>query len=192
MARTVSAFDGLPTLRFTGEDVMRMLQAGVLREHDHVELIEGRLIEMTPQGPAHGVTITYLADLIRDARPAATHVMSQRPLDVSADTWPEPDIALLRGATRDYWERHPTGADALLVVEIAFSSQEIDRRKASLYASAGVPVYWLIDLAARRIEVRTDPTGTQYKLTRLLEAGESIELPGTDVSWLVDDLVGDP
>lgn len=191
MGSTASAFDGLPTLRFTGDDVLRMLQAGVLHEDDHVELIEGRLIEMTPQGPAHGVSITYIADLIRDARPAGTHVMSQRPLDVAADTWPEPDIALLRGATRDYWERHPTGADALLVVEVASSSQEIDRRKASLYARSGVPVYWLIDLAAHRIEVRTSPDDAQYKVTRILESDESIELPGTDASWCVSELVGE-
>ena len=108
MVSTASAFDGLPTLKFTGDDVLRMLQAGVLHEDDHVELIEGRLIEMTPQGPAHGARFTHIAALLRDARPSGTHVMSQRPLDVAADSWPEPDIALIRGAILDFADRHPT------------------------------------------------------------------------------------
>ena len=191
MVSTASAFDGLPTLKFTGDDVLRMLQAGVLHEDDHVELIEGRLIEMTPQGPAHGARFTHIAALLRDARPSGTHVMSQRPLDVAADSWPEPDIALIRGAILDFADRHPTGTDALLVVEVAFSSQEVDRRKAALYAQAGVPVYWLVDLAARRLEVRCGPDGAQYKVTRILEGDERVELPGTNATWTVTELVGE-
>lgn len=75
-------------------------------------------------------------------------------------------------------DSHPTGADTLLVVEISHSTLAHDRRKASLYARAGVPVYWLLDLVNERLEVRSDPDSQgNYRLTRLLAKGDLVTLP---------------
>ena len=190
MGSSASAFDGLPTLRFTGEDVLRMVEAGVLGEGDHVELLEGSLVEVVPEGPAHRARFTHIARAIEAVCPSGTHVITQAPVDISADTWPEPDIALVRGDVLDYEDHHPRGEDTLLVVEVAATSQAIDRQKASLYARAGIPVYWLVDLAARRVEVRTQPAGEEYRLTRILEPDEQLELADTPGRWQVSDLVG--
>jgi len=102
------------------------------------------------------------------------------------------DIArALGGFTRhdDYFESHPTGRDALLVVELAWSSQRIDRRKAAIYAAGGVEVYWLIDLAARKLELRTTPVDGAYQVTRILGEDDVVPLPESDVRWTVRELL---
>jgi Uma2 family endonuclease len=76
-------------------------------------------------------------------------------------------------------DRHPKGKEAVLVVEIGFSSQKLDRAKAAIYARAGVEVYWVLDLAARRLEVRTDPRSDgSYAVTTVLEGRDAVSLPG--------------
>jgi hypothetical protein len=72
---------------------------------------------------------------------------------------------------------HPTGAQVVLVVEVARTSHAIDRRKVRAYAKIGVPVYWLLDLGARRLEVRWEPNGDEYRSTRLLGESDSAALP---------------
>jgi Uma2 family endonuclease len=97
----------------------------------------------------------------------------------SPDGLPEPDLAIVRGSASDYLVRHPLGADVILAVEVARTSQETDRRKARTYARIGVAAYWLIDLTARRIEVRTQPLADgSYARTAVLDEAQVIELPG--------------
>jgi Uma2 family endonuclease len=84
---------------------------------------------------------------------------------------------------------HPTGAQVVLVVEVARTSQAIDRRKVRAYATIGVSVYWLLDLAARRLEVRSEPDGDEYRSTRLLGEGDSAGLPEASISWTVASLL---
>lgn len=89
-----------------------------------------------------------------------------------------------------YVARHPAGAEALLVVEIAQTSQHIDREKAALYASAQVPVYWLLDVAARRLEEYTNPTSDgRYALARVLDESASVTPPGAPVAWEIAALL---
>jgi Uma2 family endonuclease len=104
---------------------------------------------------------------------------------------PEPDAAVIRGEPLDYKQRHPSGADTILVVEVARTSQRIDRRKVAIYASAGVQTYWLVDLAKNHVEVFAMPSddGT-YEQHRVFSVGQEIPLPGLDVRWPVADLVG--
>src|SRR5262249_2303886 len=102
---------------------------------------------------------------------------------------PGAGLAIVRGAPRDYGERHPTGADTILVIEVARTSQAFDRRKASTYARSGVPVYWLIDLVARRLEVRSTPTSDgEYEQTVLLGEQHRVRLPALDLEWSVGSL----
>ena len=102
-----------------------------------------------------------------------------------------PGPAVVRGRAEDYADHHPTGADTLLAVEIARTSQDVDRAKAGIYAGALVPVYWLLDLAARRLEVRTAPAADgQYASTTLLGPRDAAELPGTGARVAVARLLG--
>jgi Uma2 family endonuclease len=185
----VQAADILERRRFTATEVSRMVEDGILDEDEPVELVEGELVVTPPQGPSHSAVVSDLHERLRELYRMGFHVRSQCPLGGAADSLPEPDLAVVRGSARDYVKAHPTGADVLLVVEIAQTSQALDRRKVRTYARIGVPAYWLLDLAARRLEVRTDPDGDDYRSTRLLKESESVAVPSADASWSVASLL---
>jgi Uma2 family endonuclease len=121
-------------------------------------------------------------------RIAGAHVREQTPFVASAHSLPEPDVSVIRGRVTDH-SNHPTARDAILIAELAWSSQRIDRRKASIYAASGVSVYWLLDLLARRLEIRTMPVEGAYQVTRILDEDDGVELPESDVRWAVRDFV---
>jgi Uma2 family endonuclease len=176
--------------RFTAAEVLRMVDAGILAEDEPVELLEGELVVTPPQGPPHAAVVCDLAERLRDVYGPACHVRPQCPLVGAVDSLPEPDLAVVRGKARDYATRHPTGPDVVLVIEVARTSQALDRRKVRAYATIGVSVYWIVDLAARRLEVRSEPTADgEYRVTRLLGENETIALPRLDVSWNVASLL---
>lgn len=180
----------LPRRLFTGDEVMRMVETGILGENEHVELIEGVLIEMTPQGPPHASLTTELCEALVRAYGGAASVRVGAPLDCSAHSLPEPDLAVVQGAARDYRTRHPFGREALLAIEVAYTSHTVDRIKAGIYASAGVPVYWLVDVPGRRIEVHEQPQPNgSYGLVTILKPGESVTPPGTTALWTLDGLL---
>ncbi|HTA21840.1 MAG TPA: Uma2 family endonuclease, partial [Polyangia bacterium] len=113
----------------------------------------------------------------------------EKPVSIGPYSLPEPDMAVVRGKADAYARRHPVGVDCILVVETAFSSQRIDRRKGRVYAAGGVEVYWLIDVVARKLELRTTPVDGTYQVTRVLEESDVIELPESSERWLVRDLL---
>jgi Uma2 family endonuclease len=182
--------EGPSVRRFTADEAIRMVEAGIVGEDEHLELLDGALVEMSPQGRGHVIALTKLARKLEGAYTPAAHVLEEKPLAASRHDLPEPDIAVYRGRLDDY-PRHPTGPDAILVVELAWSSQRIDRRKASVYAAGGVEAYWLVDLKARRLEVRTTPVDGAYQVTRILDENDVVELPELhpDVRWTVRDLL---
>jgi Uma2 family endonuclease len=118
-------------------------------------------------------------------------VRPQLPLNATPDSLPEPDLVVVKGQPLDYQHRHPVGVETLLVVEVARTSQAVDRRKAEIYAAAGVPVYWLVDLTERRIEVFSQPSSTgTFTQRRILSPGEEVDLPGLDLRLAVSEIVG--
>jgi len=149
---------------WTREEYYKMAEAGVFRPDEHVELIGGRIVTMSPQNSPHATALTLTAEELRTLFAAGYVVRTQLPLDLSPSSQPEPDIAVVRGNVRDYASAHPT--TALLIVEVSESSLRFDRgEKASLYASAGIPEYWIVNLLDRRLEVYRDPvpmTGQPY------------------------------
>lgn len=176
---------------FTAADLARMVDAGILAEGSPIELIDGELIKVSPQGPPHIVAIQILAELLRKAYDGVAHVRTQGPILAAPDSQPEPDLAVARGAVRDYAARHPTGAELELVVEIAQTSQLLDHAKASIYAKAGVPVYWLVDLAARRVEVYSEPSAPLgvYAVTTILAETQTVQPPGRHEQWPISELL---
>jgi Uma2 family endonuclease len=180
----------IPRRRFTVDEVSQMVEQGILGEDEHVELLDGELVVMSPQGPPHASRVMELHEALAEAYRGRAHVRSQVPLESRPHNLPEPDVALVRGQVRDYRTRHPTGRDTLLVIEVARTSQRIDRRKIAIYAAAGVPVYWLIDLAKSRVEVFRQPSAdASYAQHLVLGVGDDVELPDLDVRWPVSDLV---
>jgi Uma2 family endonuclease len=178
------------TRRFTAGDVFRMLATGILDGDEPLELLEGELVVMSPQSPEHATIVERIARALEEALGPRGHARRHSSLDAGTQNLPEPDVALVEGTTEDYLHRHPTGGDCLVVVEVASSSRAVDRRKAAIYARAGVPVYWLVDLVKRRLEVRSDPRPPgEYADSRLLEPGDRAAIPGADRTVSVVDLL---
>jgi Uma2 family endonuclease len=161
--------------RWTVDEYARAATAGVFDGH-HVELIDGALleIEMT-QSPAHNHAILVLAEHLRTRPvPGTWHVRVQMAITAGPASEPEPDIAVVPGTPDTYRTVHPTAA--LLVVEVAESSLRVDRTiKAALYASAGVPTYWLVDLWHRVVEVYTEPADDRYARLETLKPGDLLD-----------------
>jgi Uma2 family endonuclease len=160
---------------------MRMVETGVLGEDEPVELLDGELVVVSPQGPPHAASATRLRDLLLDAyRARGVIVREDKPLAAGPISLPEPDVAVVRGDWDTYAKRHPRGDEAVLVIEVARTSLAVDRAKIAIYAAAGVPVYWIVDYEARRIEIHSDPQGRSYGAVRVLSADDAAPLPGTD------------
>jgi Uma2 family endonuclease len=144
--------------RFTVVEYQRMGELGVLTEEDRVELLEGVITPKMVHNPPHGVTLSLLEEALRPLLPSGWFLRVQCPI-ITDDSAPEPDIAIVRGTARDYLRGHPGPVDVALLVEASDSSLARDRRKARLYARAGVPVYWIVNLVEEQIEVHTQPSG---------------------------------
>jgi Uma2 family endonuclease len=177
--------------RFTADEVTRMVEAGVLREDEPLELLGGELIVVTPQGPAHADAATALRDLFVEAyRGKGVVVRDDKPLAAGPVDLPEPDLAVVHGRRGSFADRHPRGDEAVLVVELARTSLALDRSKAAVYAAGGVAVYWLVDMQTRRIEVHTEPRADgRYAAVRVLSEDDAAELPGGEATVRARDFL---
>lgn len=151
-----------------------MVQSGALGPEDRLELLEGVLVEKMSKNPPHVYSAKALTRVLNRLVPEGWHVTTQDPVTL-ADSEPEPDLMVVRGDGREYLHRHPQGSEIGLVVEVADSSLRRDQViKKRIYARAGIPVYWLIDLTARRIEVYGDPQGADYASRQLLDPSQEL------------------
>src|SRR5436190_23100075 len=153
----------------TVDDVHAMLETGFLEENSRIELLDGGLVEMSPQGPPHAYALRELMALGAELAVATGLRLSvQAPLDVGSPiSLPEPDFAIVPKTPID---RHPTGA--LLVVEMGNTSLRMDLGpKARIYATAGIPEYWVLDVKRREIVVHRRPAGSAYEHVRRAGAG---------------------
>lgn len=147
--------------RFNWDEVLHMVEAGVLGDEPHVELIEGELIHMSPQSVLHvRVSRWLMRFLFRELAPTAWTVTAQAPAVLEPYSAPEPDIYVFPASIHD---RDLTGPDIALAVEVAVSSLAFDLgRKARLYARHGVREYWVVDAEARRFVVHREPGADGY------------------------------
>lgn len=174
----------LPVHRLDAEHYGQIVASGALDEQ-RVELIDGIIVEMSPHSPQHSGIIERLTKHLAGA---AARLRVQLPIHVASDSVPEPDLALVEESAS--MDRHPS--HALLVVEVAASSRAIDRgRKAELYAAAGIPTYWVIDLPMRVVEVRTDPGPAGYRTLHTFQAGDVLQSPCEGVDELAVDALLD-
>jgi Uma2 family endonuclease len=150
----------MPVQRFTVDQYHKMIQIGVLGEEDDVELLEGWIVPKMGRNPPHDAVISWIMNRkLAPKLPEGWFCRAQSAITTSVSE-PEPDIAVVRGSELDYLARHPSAADAALVIEVAESSLPGDRLlKARIYAAAAVPLYWIINLLDHQVEVYSDPTG---------------------------------
>ena len=189
----IPAADDEPRRRFTTDEVMLMVKAGIIDPDDRLELIDGELLVMPPQDPPHASSVFRLDRRLKRAYGDACCVRVQLPLAISTFHLPEPDLAVARGGEEAFERRHPAGPDTALVVEISDTSVARDLRKVAIYAAGGVACYWRLDLQTRRLEVRTGPTADgAYRTVRILDEGDEVEVPETALRWPVRDLLPTP
>ena len=167
--------------RFTVDEYHRMIDAGAFDVDERpVELLEGWIVYQMGHNPPHDVVVKLVATLLDRVLPSGWHTRVQSSI-TTADSEPLPDIAVVRGNPRDYLSRHPAPADIALLVEVADSSLDRDRgEKAPLYARAGVPLYWIVNLQESVVEVYAAPTSQptgRYQHDDRLSSADDILLP---------------
>lgn len=157
--RQAAAVPHDPIWRLSVQQYHAMIQAGILTEDDPVELLEGWLVLKMPKSPSHRMVTRLLGKALERLLPADWYVDTQEPITI-VDSEPEPDVVVVRGDTRQYHDRHPGSQDVALVVEVADTTLRRDRTlKKRLYAQAGIPIYWIVNLPERWFEVYTQPSG---------------------------------
>jgi Uma2 family endonuclease len=145
-----------PVHRFSVAEYRQLAETGLLTERDRVELIEGWIVPKMIHNPPHDAALELVDQELRGLLPPGWRMRMQAAIE-TADSCPEPDAAIVRGAIRDHARRHPTGNEIGLIVEIADTSLDRDRRKSQVYAEAGVPHYWILNLVDRRLETYSKP-----------------------------------
>lgn len=143
----------------TVERYHQMIRSGILTEDDRVELLDGMLVPKMPISPRHRRATERAFAALARAVPGGWYVTMQQPI-TAVGSEPEPDVAVVRGTTDDYTDRHPGPDDVALVIEVADSSLDRDRtEKRAIYAAAAIPQYWIVNLVDRRVEAGADPSG---------------------------------
>ena len=182
-------------LRWSRQDYNQMARAGLLADK-HVELIEGQVIVMSPMGRLHATIVALAAKVVEPLFGPSYFVRWQMPLAIGPFSEPEPDIAMIKGAIRDYATDHPT--TAALIIEVTDTLLSYDREtKGSLYAKAGIADYWIINLVDRQLEVYRQPAmdeeaayGYRYAQQSIITGSNTVsllEIPGSSV--IVSDLL---
>lgn len=178
-----------PLVAITVDQYHQMIRTGIIREGDAIELIDGLLVRkdrstrgenIMSHGLRHALLVKRLARIFAAwCESHGLHLQIQLPVMLNDINCPEPDVALIRGSEEDYADRHPGPADILLAIEVADSSVSTDRStKQRLYASAGVPRYWLINIPNSQVEVFEDPdpaTG-RYQDQQIVSGSELLTL----------------
>jgi Uma2 family endonuclease len=154
---------------FTRSEYAQMIELGLFQD-ERLELIRGVLVKMSPQAAPHASTVQKLMMLLVARLQGRFIPRIQLPLALSDDTEPEPDVAVV--ALGDYEVEHPTTAQ--LIIEVSDTTLRKDRRKAPVYASAGIGEYWIVNLGARTVEVYLSPDGDRYAEVRTLRAGDTL------------------
>jgi Uma2 family endonuclease len=161
--------------RFNVKEYYRMAETGVLSPTARVELLNGKIIDMSPIGPFHGGLVKRLSRFFTLKANGRWQVSTQDPVHLEDHSEPEPDVALLKPSPDDYTNRHPHSSDVFLLIEVSDTTLDYDREeKIPAYGRAGIIEVWIVNLNHACIEVYRDPHFTGYGSKTVLGAGEQI------------------
>lgn len=177
---------------FTVDEYHRMGEAGIFSENDHVELIEGEILKMSPIGSRHAASVKRTARLFNNLLGDRVIVSVQDPIVLDDFSEPQPDIALVKPRDDFYAQALPTAADVLLIIEVADTSVDYDRDiKLPAYARSGIPEVWIANLTAETVEAHTELLNGSYRTVRSYQRGDSITpLHFPDLSIEVVSILG--
>lgn len=182
-----------PVRRWTVAEYRRLAESGALTTEDRVELLEGWIVPKMTHNPPHDSTIQKLMRRLVRVISDAWELRVQSAID-TPDSEPEPDLAIVAGPEDRFAAHHPTSGEIELIIEVANTTLGQDRRKRRIYALAEVPVYWIVNLVDRQIEVYSVPDAAtrQYRDSQILKSGDACPLVigGNHVCDLaVDDIL---
>lgn len=179
----------LTTVKWTVDNYHRMIEAGILADVK-AELLRGEIIEMAPEGKPHAHLSSTAADVIREKLAGQVKVREAKPITLENDSEPEPDIAVVQDLGDLYLEHHPFAENVFWLVEYADSSLQKDLDvKSQLYAEAGIPEYWVINLKQMELVVFTDPQGDRYQNQQTLTEGQITPVQFPQVSFAVNQFI---
>lgn len=179
----------LSTVQWTVEDYHHIIKTGVLDDR-RVELLAGEIVTMSPEAEPHAFFSSeagaYLTRLLGD-RAFLRHA---KPITLPNQSEPEPDLAIVQPLGREYLSHHPYPENIFWVIEYANTSLEKDSTiKYHIYAEAGIPEYWLVNLRTRELVVHRDPRGRDYGSKETLKDGTISPLAFPDVTIPVETLI---
>ena len=176
-------------MRWTAEDVRRMIESGAFAHPERFELVDGLILKKMGQNAPHKIALSLALEAMRAAYGANAKVLAGVPIALSETSEPEPDVMVVTSDLR----HEIRGEDVLLVVEVADTSLRTDQTvKAALYASHGIPEYLILDVANRRAEIRRDPRGEAWGETVVLTEDRTFTPRGASGPLRVGDLLPDP
>lgn len=127
-----------------------------------VELLNGEIVEMSPEGEQHTFTNDDVAEMLREKFKGLAKIRESHPVTLE-NSEPEPDIAIVRLPKTIYKEHHPYPEDIYLIIEVSRSTLKIDvETKSKIYARNSIPEYWIIDLVNKKLIVHTQPADNNY------------------------------
>lgn len=189
----ITAHDTARIHRLTVAAYRRMGEVGILGPELRTELIEGEIVELTPIGPTHGGTVNFLNKRLNEQAGSGIIVSVQNPLELNEHSEPQPDLMLLRPRADYYRTAHPKPGDVALVIEVADTTLRYDREvKLPLYARAGIPEAWLVDLGARRLTAYRQPAPAGFLEQVPVEDLARVEIPSAGRVIDLSGLFGRP
>ncbi len=183
-----------PLYRLTVEQYEAMADSGAIPSSHRVHLINGYLVQKMTQKPPHVTSASLCREELDRIKPAGYSVRSAQPVRLPGQaSEPEPDQCVVRGSARDHEDHHPGPGDIAMVVEVSDSSLVEDQKLASgVYGPAGIPVYWIVNVIHRQIEVHTNPGPQGYGAATVFTDGQSVPvvIDGQDVGRIaVEDIL---
>lgn len=186
------AITDLPTYRFTAEQYEQLIEAGILEEDAQVELLEGWIVPKITKNPPHDSALRNILRLLQQLVTDEWDIHSQSVLIAGASR-PEPDVLIVRHDPNNYADRHPIPQEAALVIEVSERSLSRDRgKKQKIYAAAGIPEYWIVNLIDGVIEVYSElsPDGFVRRVEFGSEDSVLLVLAGKSLGKIaVDDVL---
>jgi len=176
----------------TVDEYERMGEAGIFHPDSRLELLEGEIYEMSPIGSHHAACVKFLSNILNRQLGDRLIISTQDPVRLDDFSEPQPDVAVLRWRDDFYRHAHPQPSDVLLVIEVADTTVESDRRyKIPLYAKAGIVEAWLVNLPAEQIEIYAEPVGGAYQITSQVKRGEELRAHSIpDLAMSADAVLG--
>lgn len=155
-------------MKFTVDSYYKMAEHGLLEKDRQVELINGDIIDRSPINSKHARIVDLITEALIIHLSRKAIVRAQNPLSIGEKSEPEPDVLVAKFEHHRYGENHPVPGDVLLLIEVADSSLSFDRSiKKALYAEAGIPEYWIINLVDEQVEIFQKPVDGHYQVERV-------------------------